>query len=236
MPAPRRPVVISVGGSVLLTGKGDLEYLQELAQVLRVASERRPLAVVVGGGRTARDYIALGRSLGLNEIELDELGIDVTRLHARLLASLLSPLAPPHPPITVGGAVADVGRWSIVVMGGTEPGHTTDGVATLLAERLRAERIINATGVPGIFDKDPLKYPDAKRIPLLDVATFRQLVAEGTLEGKAGANFPFDRLGAERIGRAKIPLAILNGRDLPQLRAAIEGKAFEGTLVQPKRG
>lgn len=231
----RTPVVVSLGGSVFLTGKDDGAYLRGLSEMLRSVAQKRPLAVVVGGGATARDYIHLGRDLGLTEIELDELGIDVTRLNARLLAALLAPLAPPHPPTTVGGAVSDVGRWSIVVMGGTEPGHTTDAVAALLAERLRAERMVNATRVAGLYDKDPSTNPDAKRIPLLDSVAFRKIVNAGTEEGRAGTNFPFDRLGAERIARARIPLAIVDGRNLVQLRAAIEGKAFEGTLVQVSR-
>lgn len=217
-----------------MTGEGDEDYLRKLASLLREAGAKRPLAVVVGGGRTARDYIHLGRSLGLNEIELDELGIVVTRLHAQLIASLLAPDAPPHPPRSVAEAVAEVGRWPVVVMGGTEPGHTTDAVAALLAERIRAERMVNATRTAGVYDKDPRKFPDAKRLPLLLMPVFRDMVLEGT-QGLAGQEFPFDRLGVERLSRARIPLAVVDGRDLPQLRGAIDGKAFQGTLVQPSR-
>jgi uridylate kinase len=234
VPAPRRPVVLSLGGSVLLTGKNDAAYLRELAQLLREVSSKRPLAVVVGGGRTARTYIDLGRSLGLTEIELDELGIGATRLNARLVALLLSPSAPPLPPTTVAEAVEDVGRWPVVVMGGTEPGHTTDAVAALLAERLHAERLVNATRFPGVFEADPESHPEAKRLSLLGMREFRDMVVAGT-NGKAGQRYPFDRLGIERLLRAQIPLIILDGRDLPQLRAALEGRAFEGTLVQPPR-
>ncbi len=232
MPAPRRPVVLSLGGSVLLTGEHDEAYLADLTTLLHEVGEKHPLAVVVGGGRTAREYIALGRALGLNESELDELGIEVTRLHARLLASLLHTAAPPRPPLTVAEAVGEVGRWPVVVMGGTEPGHTTDAVAALLAERLRAERMVNATRTAGVYDRDPRKFPEAKRLPLLELSVFRKMVIEGT-DGHAGQEFPFDRLGVERLARARIPLAVVDGRDLPQLRAALEGKSFEGTLVQP---
>lgn len=229
-------MVLSLGGSVLLRGDEDVRYLRELSKTLMEVGEHHPLAVVVGGGRTAREYIQLGRELGLPESDLDELGIDVTRLHAHVLALLLGTAAPPRPLLTVTEAAHEVGRWPVVVMGGTEPGHSTDAVAAVLAERIRAERMVNATRTPGLFDKDPEKFPDAKRIPLLDMGEFRRRVFEGTRDGVAGQSFPFDRLGVDRLFRAKIPLAILNGRNLPQLRAALEGKAFEGTLVQAPRG
>ena len=39
----------------------------------------------------------------------------------------------------------------IVVMGGTEPAHSTDAVGSLLAEYVNAELLINATSVDGLF-------------------------------------------------------------------------------------
>ncbi|MGB6500689.1 MAG: hypothetical protein WBG19_04735, partial [Thermoplasmata archaeon] len=100
------PVVVSIGGSVLLTGDRDQEYLEQLSSLLGRIGRRTPLAVTTGGGRTAREYIRLGRALGLTEVELDELGIEVTRLHAHLLAARIGPPAPAHPPETIRAAVA----------------------------------------------------------------------------------------------------------------------------------
>ena len=90
-PSRPRPVVVSVGGSVLVTGDRDREYLEGLATVLARVGRTLPLLVTTGGGRTAREYIRLGRELGLTEVELDEVGIEVTRLHARLLAARPDP-------------------------------------------------------------------------------------------------------------------------------------------------
>src|SRR5713101_7601762 len=81
-------VVISVGGSVLVPGEDDAKYLRDLASLLRGISSRVKLFVVTGGGRVARYYIETGRSLGVGERTLDEFGIAVTRLNARLLARL----------------------------------------------------------------------------------------------------------------------------------------------------
>ena len=225
-----RPVVLSLGGSILIQDQSDASYLRALVSLLKEIARTRRLGVVVGGGRTARQYIQLGRELGLTEIELDELGIEVTRLHARLLAQLLAPLAPGNPPTTIVEAAASLSTHPMVILGGTEPGHTTDGVAAVLAERVRAERLVNATRTGGIFSADPAKDPAARRIDRLSLGEFRKMVEAGGA-GHAGQEFIFDRLGAERLHRARIPLAVVDGRDLTQLRAALLGEPFRGTWV-----
>ena len=233
MPARNaREVVLSLGGSVFLTGEQDVEYLRALSAMLREVAESQPLAVVVGGGRTAREYIRLGRALGLTERELDELGIDVTRLHARLLAGLLAPACPPAPLLTVREAAEEAARWPLLVLGGTEPGHSTDAVAAQLAERLHAERLVNATRAGGIFDRDPAKDPEAKRLRSLPFEQFRSLVEAGT-DGRAGQEAIFDRVGVERLAHARIPLAVVDGRDLGELKNALLGRVFQGSLVIP---
>lgn len=229
-PAAGERVVLSVGGSVLVTGEGDAPYLGALADLLRRVARDHPLVVTTGGGRTARDYIRLGRELGLTEVELDEVGIDVTRLHARLLAARVGPPAPAVPPTTVAQAVHEAHRVSPVLLGGTEPGHTTDGVAALLAARLRAARVVNATNVDGLYDRDPRSNPGARRIDRVGWDEFRALVTTQT-DGSAGQEFLFDRLGAQTLGRAGIPLLIVHGRDLANLESALRGRSFTGSRV-----
>jgi uridylate kinase len=230
---PRKPgaVVLSLGGSLFLTGEDDIGYLTKLAALLKLFGATTPLVVTVGGGATARQYIDLGRALGLTEVELDELGIDVTRLHARLLAGRIGPPTPPHPPTSVAAAVTDLARGSPVVMGGTEPGHTTDGVGALLAVRLRAARFVNATRVGALYDHDPELHPNAVRLPKLSWDEFRAIVHRDAT-GKAGQRFLFDRLGADLLHRAQIPLEIVDGRDLAELSAALEGRPLRGTHVE----
>ena len=229
-PAPARPVVVSIGGSVLLTGSDDARYIGELAELLRRLGRSLPLVVTTGGGRPARDYIRLGRELGLTEVELDEIGIDVTRLNARLLAARVGLPTPAHPPSTVAQAVHELRHASPVILGGTEPGHTTDGVAALVAARVRAARFVNATDVDGLYDHDPRTHPGARRIDQIWWPEFRRRVHAAT-SGEPGQNFVFDRLGADILARAEIPLAIVQGRDLPNLEKSIQGDAFVGSRV-----
>ncbi len=228
---PLAPVVVSIGGSVLLTGERDADYLGELAKLLARRGAAGPLVATTGGGPTARRYIEIGRALGLTDVELDEIGIDVTRLHARLLASRIGPPTPSHPPSTVREAVEAVHRSSPVILGGTEPGHTTDGVAALLAVRLRASRVVNATDVAGVYDRDPRGHPEARRLDRLSWAEFRTMVEAGA-SGTPGQTFVFDRLGADLLARARIPLHVVAGRDLRNLEAALAGDAFEGTRIE----
>jgi uridylate kinase len=225
------PVVLSMGGSVLFGESTSEEFLKRIADLLREVGEAIPLAVTVGGGKTAREYIRLGRRAGLSEIELDELGIDVTRIHARLLASLVGPPAPSQPPTTLVAAVHELLRGSPVILGGTEPGHTTDGVAAMLAVRLRASRMVNATRVDGLYEQDPASHPDAKRIDRMDWAQFHGVV-QRSARREAGQEFLFDSLGADSLARARIPLAIVNGRDLENLREALLGRPYHGTHVE----
>lgn len=229
--ASAAPVVVSMGGSVLFRDEEDETYLAALADLLREEGKARPLLVTTGGGRTARNYIRLGRRLGLTEVELDELGIDVTRLHARLLAARIGPPCPARPPATLAEAVHELRHASPVVLGGTEPGHTTDGVAALLAARVRAERLVNATDVEGLFEADPRRHPNARRIERIGWEGFRAMV-EANTSSEAGQNFLFDRLGAATLARARIPLWVVGGRDLDNLRAAIGGAGFRGSRVE----
>ena len=226
------PVVLSIGGSVLLTGEGDRTYVEDLAGRLLRLGQQLPLLVTTGGGRTAREYIRLGRELGLTEVELDEIGIEVTRLHARLLAGRVGPPCPARPPTTVAEAIQELRNASPVILGGTEPGHTTDGVAALLAVRSRAARVVNATDVDGIYERDPRADPTARRIERLRWKEFRAMVHAATTTD-AGQNFLFDRLGADLLARAGISLRVVNGRDLPNLEAAVVGERFQGSQVDP---
>jgi len=229
-PAPKAAVVVSVGGSVLRRGDDDARFIGQLADLLRATGRETPLVVTTGGGRPAREYIRLGTELGLTGVELDELGIDVTRIHARLLAGRIGLPTASHPPSTIREAVEAVRHVSPVVLGGTEPGHTTDAVAALVAVRLRASCVINATDVDGLYEADPKTHPSARRLDRIGWSELLDLLRKGT-DGGPGQNFPFDRLGAELLARAGVPLAIVNGRDLENLGRAMTGKPFVGSWI-----
>jgi len=222
------PVVLSLGGSVLITD--DVAYIKELADMLLQVSTKRKLLIVTGGGRVARYYIRSARALGAQETLLDEMGIAVTRLNARLLSVALGGRSTSVVPMDYDEAVAASRSHDIVVMGGVTPGITTDAVSAMLAERAHAQLLVNATSVDGAYTADPKLDPGAKRIPKMSYDELVSLVS-GTPSG-AGPNIVFDPVGSDVVRRAGIALSIVDGRDIPNLRAALLGEEFSGTVVR----
>ncbi|UCE37758.1 MAG: UMP kinase [Thermoplasmata archaeon] len=222
-------VVISIGGSVLVPNENDADYLKTLAGLLSRISSIHKLYIVTGGGRIARYYITSGRVLGASEKNLDEFGIEVTRLNARLLSTALGDLANPKPALNIDEATELGKNHQIVVMGGTEPGHTTDAVSAMLADKIGAARLVNATSVDGVYDSDPKKNKDAKRFKRVSHEELVALTSE--IKGMAGPTVIFDPKGSEIIKNAKIPLYVCHGRDLGALENAVLGKDFDGTIV-----
>lgn len=222
-------VVVSLGGSVLVPGDQDAIFLRQLAALVRSLSSEYSLVLVCGGGRIARYYISQSRELGTNRDQLDELGIDVTRLNARMLQLAIGSKAIDTMPRTVEEAAAAIAEGKVVVMGGTTPGHTTDAVAAIVAKKIGAKRIVNATSVDAAYTGDPKKQSDAKRLTTITHQELYDLVNKGL--HSAGPSDIFDRLGAETAMRANIPLVIVHGRDLKELEHAIRGEKVKGTLV-----
>jgi len=226
-------VMISMGGSVMIPEHPSSEFIREFAGILKAAESKS--YVVLGGGRLAREYISIARNLGADEGYLDEIGISATRLNARLLISALGEMACPCPPVSFDEAINAGKAFPVVVMGGTHPGHTTDGVAAMLAERVRAERLIIATNVKGVYTSDPRKDPDARlyhRIPfskLMEIAL--------SMEGGAGKSGVVDPLAARIISRSGIPTIVCDGRELEVLKRAINSplsvleNGFPGTII-----
>lgn len=211
---------------MLLSKEADTLFLKKISTLFQKLSKEYKLFVIVGGGRIAREYIQLGRDMGLNEQNLDQLGIDITRVNARFLAYLV-PGSNTEIPKTTDEAITLTNH--IVIMGGTSPGHSTDLVAAELSEKTKAVRFINATNVDGIYDKDPNKYKDAKQ--LKDVSIDQLIKQYGTSWKSAGKNIFMDEPALEIIKKAKLPTFIVNGKSLDQLEKAITGQPFEGTKI-----
>jgi uridylate kinase len=222
-------VVVSLGGSVLIPDEEDADHLSNLSSLLKELSSEYRLLLVCGGGKVARYYITTGRDIGANERDLDELGIMTTRINARLVSLSLGQLAIDTVPTTIEEAAKAGGCGKIVVMGGTVPGHTTDAVSAMLAEKVGASRIVNGTSVDAAFTADPRKVKDAKRLHTISHSELNQLVSHGM--HRAGPSHVFDPLGASIAAKNNIPIFIINGRNMDEMRAAIQGKKIKGTLV-----
>lgn len=220
-------IAISIGGSVFIKEEIDIQYIKELSSLLRQLSKKHKLFLVVGGGKLARNYINACREFCKDESFLDEVGIDSTRLNAKLLISALNSCQIVPKDFEEAKMLGKI--YNIVVLGGTHPGHTTDAVTTMLAERISAEKIVIMTNVDGVYTSDPNKDKNAKK---LEKITFDELIdITSKYESNAGRKGIIDTLGAKIIKRAKIPTYVIHGRDLQSLKNIIEGKKFNGTLI-----
>ncbi len=222
-------IVVSLGGSVLIPDDRDAEYLRKVAELFRRLAKDYPLVIVCGGGKVSRYYISVLKKLDENRDAQDRMGIDVTRLNAKLLQLAIGEDCYQKIPKRVKKAVEEASRYRIIVMGGTTPGHTTDTVAAMIAERLKAERIVNATSVESAYSEDPRTNPEAVRYERLSHKELLDLVNKGKHE--AGPSDVFDRRGAEVAMKSDIPIYIVNGRDLREFEAAIRGEKVKGTVV-----
>jgi len=132
-------VVVSIGGSILAPDL-DAGRVAGHAEVIgSLADEGCEIGIVVGGGGVAREYIDTARQLDANEVQLDQLGIDVTRINARLLISALEADVKPTPATDYDTAGDALRRGDISVMGGITAGQTTDAVAAAFAEYIDAD-------------------------------------------------------------------------------------------------
>lgn len=226
-------VVLSLGGSILLPDGDASEQISAYASVIRDLSEHgHTISVVTGGGVIAREYIESARELGANEIELDSLGISVTRLNAQLLCFALGELAVLSPPETYEAARASLETGRIPVMGGVAPAQTTDAVSAALAEYVNADLVVYATSVSGVFTSDPSIDESATRFDTLSANELVATIAE--LEMNAGSNAPVDLLAAKIIQRAGIEAIVLDGADPARVGSAIRTGEFDGTRIVPE--
>ncbi len=220
-------VVVSIGGSILVPGENDAEFIGKLAEMLKEVSKEVQVAIVCGGGKTARYYAGIAKDLGGDTYDQDILGIAATRMNAQLLALALGDM-----PETVSADPDETAKLSapgkIVVMGGTVPGHTTDAVSTMVAVSMKADRVVNGTAVDAVYTADPRKDPNAKKIKDMTIDELGDIVYK---EHGASKSSVFDPLGVKLAKENKIDILIIDGRNLDELKNAILGKPINGTFV-----
>mgnify|MGYP003322302267 CR=1 FL=1 len=137
--------------------------------------------LVAGGGKIARHFISHARSSGADESTLDELGIEISRLNAKLLIYAFKGKAYPHPPTTLTEVKHAVDSGLIVVTGGLHPGQSTNGTAALIAEKVKATEFLNATDVDGVYDSDPSKNKDAKKFKQIELKNLAETKSNNTV-------------------------------------------------------
>jgi uridylate kinase len=181
-------VLLKLSGEALMGSQGfgvDPEVAGRIAQEVHdVRQLGVEVAVVVGGGNFIRGVAA--STQGVDRVVADHMGMLATLINALALQDALErcgtftrvmtaiEIRQIAEPFIRRRAVRHLEKGRLVVFaGGTgNPYFSTDTAAALRAMEIRAEVILKATKVDGVYDADPQKFPDAKffaRINYLDV-------------------------------------------------------------------
>ncbi len=225
MTARPETIIISLGGSLIVPEKIDAVFLSAFKKFIFSRPER--FVIITGGGKTARNYQEAIREMGdLNAEDADWIGIHTTRLNAHLIRTIFRNYAHPH--IEFDPTKKITFKEKILVAAGWKPGCSTDHDAVLLAKQLKIRKIINLSNIDYVYDKDPRKYPDAKRFDAISWKDFRKIVGD---KWDPGLNTPFDPVASREAEKLKLEVAIMNGRNLENIANYLEGKKFRGTII-----
>ena len=239
--------VLSVGGSIIAPKEPDTTFLSEFCKMtadwLTSNSETR-LILVAGGGGPARAYQNAYREVAktfddgqkkaigfADETELnnacDWMGIMATRLNAQILKTCFGPLCQQEV-VTDPTKVTDfTGR--VLVAAGWKPGFSTDNDAVLLAERFKADTVVNLSNIEKVYTDDPKKNPDAKPIDTISWADFRKMVGDEWVPGK---NCPFDPIASKKAQELGLTVICASGKNIANIRAILDSKEYIGSTLK----
>ncbi len=186
-PAFRR-ILLKLSGEALMGSQGFGVDPVTAARIAEEVDEVRKLgvevAVVVGGGNFIRGVAA--SESGIDRVVADHMGMLATVINALALQDALEKRGC-HTRVTTAIEMREIaepfirrrairhlekGRVVIFAAGTGSPYFSTDTAAALRAIEIKADVILKATKVDGVYDADPQKVPDAKmfaRIDYLDV-------------------------------------------------------------------
>ena len=224
----KKIIVIKLSGRVF--GIEQTKDLKDYARFFVKISKICQPILVAGGGKIARHYISNARSSGADESTLDELGIEISRLNAKLLIYALKDRAYPHPPTTLSEMKNAVESGLIIVAGGLHPGQSTNGTAALIAEKVNASEFLNATDVDGIYDSDPNKNKKAKKFKRIDLKDLRNLLVHE--DSMAGGYDLMDIVALKVIERSKIKTRIIKA-DIKIIEKALKGMRTGTEIILP---
>jgi uridylate kinase len=228
--------MLKVSGEAL---EGSLGYgidpmvLQTIAnEVAAAASEGVQIAVVVGGGNFFR---GVDRWDGMERATADYVGMLATVMNAICLQSALEArgiatrvqtaieMQEIAEPYIRRRAIRHLERGRVVIFGaGTgNPFFTTDTAAALRAAEIGADAFFKATKVDGVYDKDPMKNPDAI---LHKNLTFKQVIDQGLSV--------MDETAITLCKENDIPIVVFNLTRPGNIIRAITGDQDVGTSIK----
>ncbi|NOR85424.1 UMP kinase [archaeon] len=221
-------IIISLGGS-LLTSDFSAANIQKYADEIINISKKNKVIVVIGGGKIARQYIDIADELNCNDYQKDYVAIKLTRANAAIFASALGNYAEQEIKTTYLGITNQYNMSEkIIVCGGTAPGQSTDGVSANLAKKIKADLMINATNIDGVYDKNPAEFKNAKKIDKLSYDQFLDILKNNEqAPGKYGL---CDYKAVKILKEKKIPLIVVDGTNPKEIYLAVKGNHHGSTI------
>ena len=221
-------LVLRIGGSVIASPVNPALISKYTDLLKDLKKQGHEMAVVVGGGTMAREFINLAKELGLDERAQDEAAISVSRIFAQLFLQKLGELGCEAVSLTIEDTVKCLREGKIAIMGGLRPGMTTDTVAALIVEQVNAELFIKATDQEGVYNKDPRKYSDAVKLEQLSFEDLSRVFDED--KHKAGIHQILDPEAVKILRKARVKVVVVNGFKPENVLAAVKGEKV-GTLI-----
>ena len=174
-----RRIVLKLSGEALACENGfgidPHEADKVVVQIRKLRDLGVEVALVIGGGNMWRGLDGLAH--GMERATADHMGMLATVMNALALADALRrggidprvmtaiTMTAVAEPYIRGRAIRHLekGRTILLAAGTGNPFFTTDTAAALRAVEINAELLVKATKVDGVYDRDPKRYPDAKR-------------------------------------------------------------------------
>ena len=201
-------------------------------EVADVVHDGVQVAITVGGGNIFRGLA--GSAEGMDRAQADYIGMLATVMNALALQDAFEKNGVPT---RVMSAIEmhevcetyirrrairhlEKGRVTIFAGGTGNPYFTTDTTAALRACEIDAEAILKATKVDGVYDKDPVKYPDAKKydeVSYLDVIAKELKVMDTTATALAKDN--------------NMPIVVFNLTEPGNIKQVLQGKKVGTTVM-----
>lgn len=223
----KETIIISLGGSLVAPNEIDTAFLKVFKKIVTKSLEKRRFFIFVGGGKVCRNYQQALLEFGADNNERDIMGIDISRLNARIVRQLFGDLA--FSEIITNPAKKISTKKDIVVAAGWKPGWSTDYCSVVFAKNMGIKTIINLTNIDYVYDKDPRKFKNAKAFKKIGWKDFRKIVGNKWIPG---LSMPFDPRASKEAEILKIKVVIMNGKKPERLEDFLQGKPFIGTAIQ----